>query len=289
MNGDNYGGFMGELMPRAQASRRLYIEAITVCVDYSDFLAHSILFNKAAFDRLLVVTAPHDEPTRRICDYHDVEYLVTPEFYVDGNHMIPSASGKGRIFEPVFSKARGINAGLKVLSKSDWVVHIDADIVMPPRARDLFEVAQPLPTHLHGIDRLMLKNYDDWVKHLAYPELQHEPNFWIRGNSFPLNVRIGPHRDAGWIPAGFFQMWHPRTSGISTYPQDHSTSAGRTDVMFSFQFPRERRALIPEIFAIHLESEETMMAANWKGRRTRFFGPAGMERHIVQHIRKEWL
>ena len=267
----------------------MFIEAVTVCVDYSDFLAHAILFNKQAFDRWVVVTSPADEATRRLCEYHDIEFVVTHEFHVDGAQPGSKLSGKGAIYEPPFSKARGINEGLKHLKKTGWVVHIDADTVLPPRARDMFELAKLDPSFLYGIDRLMCKSFEDWYRHLVFPELQHEPNFWIRGNSFPLNVRIGPHRDNGWLPPGFFQMWHPQGSGKAEYPQDHSATAGRTDVNFSFSFPRERRALIPEIFAIHLESEEVHMGANWKGRRTKFFGPDTMERHIVQHPRKEWL
>ena len=284
-------GYYGEdlISARVRIPRRLYIEAVTVCVDYSDFLAHSLLFNKQAFDRLIVATTPTDEATRRLCEYHDIEYVISTDFY-QHEGWTPPTWGQGRIYRPPFAKAKGINAALRALSQADWVVHLDADIVLPPRARDMFELAQLDGDCIYGIDRLMSKSYDDWVRHLVYPELHHDANIFVRANSFPLGVRIAPHRDpnGGWLPIGFFQMWHPGKSGIHDYPQKHH-SAGRTDMQHGMRWPRERRAIIPELTAIHLESEEVRMGANWEGRRTRFFGPAGMERHTVQIARKEWL
>ena len=62
-------------------------------------------------------------------------------------------------------------------------------------------------------------------------------------------------------------MWHPLTSNITRYPEQHS-DAGRTDMLFAQQWPRSKRSLIPEIVGYHLESEDASMAANWKGRQT---------------------
>jgi hypothetical protein len=63
-------------------------------------------------------------------------------------------------------------------------------------------------------------------------------------------------------------MWNPIKSGVYNYPLEH-TSAARTDVLFARKFPRKKRALIPEIVAIHLDSEELLeMGKNWEGRKT---------------------
>jgi hypothetical protein len=62
-------------------------------------------------------------------------------------------------------------------------------------------------------------------------------------------------------------MWHPSTTNTNTYPSDHS-AADRTDVLHGKQYKREDRELIPELVAIHLESEDANMGANWFGRTT---------------------
>jgi hypothetical protein len=268
--------------------RKLFIEAVTVCVDYSDFLAYSMLFNKPQFDRWVVVTSPTDEATRRLCEYHDIEYVVTTSMY----GQEPTLVGHGKLYKPPFAKGDAINDGLAVLERTGWVVHIDADIVLPPRARDMIELAGLDDNYIYGIDRLMSKSFNDWATHVTYPELSHDANIFVRGNTFPFNVRVVKHRQApplgGYCPIGFFQMWHPNASGAHTYPTRHNT-AGRTDMLHADRWPRSKRGIIPEIIGIHLESEEVHMGQNWEGRRTRYFGPHGLHRHQVQHAKDEWL
>ena len=44
-------------------------------------------------------------------------------------------------------------------------------------------------------------------------------------------------------------------------------------MLHGLQWARPDRILIPEIVAVHLESEPSAMGANWKGRTTKAFGP----------------
>lgn len=234
------------------------IEAVVVCVDYADFLAYTLLLNKPQFDRMVVVTTPADQRTRTLCEYYHVACVVTDAFYADGAAL---------------NKGRGINAGLLALKLEDWVVHMDADIALPPRAREMIEKADPDPGCIHGIDRMMCRSFEDWASFLAEPEVQHENEIFVHAAAFPMNVRIvrmGSDGD-GWVPIGFFQMWHPPTSGVTSYPEQHS-DAGRSDMMFALKWPRRRRVLIPEVVAVHLESEPGAMGTNWEGRKSRRFG-----------------
>jgi hypothetical protein len=48
-------------------------------------------------------------------------------------------------------------------------------------------------------------------------------------------------------------------------------------MLFAVQWARQHRQLLPELFAVHLESERVAMGANWKGRTTRPFGPVPLE------------
>ena len=277
-------GYEGKL---GSVPRKQYIEAVTVCVDYSDFLAYSILFNKQCFDRWVIVTTPPDEATRRLCEYHNLEYLVTSTFYGQDQR-----GGRGKIYRPPFNKGSAINAGLQVLDRTGWVIHLDADIVLPPRARDMLEIAELDPGSIYGVDRLMNKHFDEWAVHVTYPEIQHDMNIFVRSNTFPFNVRVAKHREpppkGGYLPIGYFQMWNPSASNVHDYPIMHTTS-GRSDMIHADKWPRAKRGVIPEITAIHLESEEVRMAANWEGRRTAYFGPKGISRNQAQYVKEEWL
>ena len=75
----------------------------------------------------------------------------------------------------------------------------------------------------------------------------------------------------GYVPIGFFQLFHG--SAWKRYPIVQDGDAEHTDVLHGIRWDRPKRVLLPEIIAIHLESETASMGVNWKGRKTRRFGP----------------
>ena len=239
-----------ELCPPKEKGR-FKIEAVVVCRDYSDFLACTLPFNKQLFDRIVVVTSSHDKETQRLCEFNHVQCVKASTLLDKG-----------------FYKGEAINAGLAHLSMDGWVVQLDADIFLPPQTRRLLERAQLADYMLYGIDRFIVPSAKAWQDFLHSPKLQHENEAYIHlNNSFPLGTRVMTCED-GYIPIGFFQMWNPKRSGIYNYPVGINT-AGRTDMQFAKQWPREARSFIPEIVAYHLESEANVpMGANWDGRKT---------------------
>lgn len=236
----------------------MLIECVTVSVNFSDVLAHSLPLNKHHFDRMIVVTSPADTATRKLCDHHYVECVVTDAFYHN---------------DQAFNKARGINAGLAKLAKTGWVAHIDADIVLPARTRRLWNETVALdPGCIYGMDRLMCPDFNTWARHMADPVIQHCNEIFVIPDGFRLGVRVAQLNSEGYLPIGFFQLWHPGGSGVSKYPEEHGT-AGRTDMLFARQWIRKRRVLIPEMFAIHLGSPIPAGKTNWRGRTMAPFGP----------------
>jgi hypothetical protein len=233
------------------------LECVITCVDYADFLAYTLPTNRHLFDYTVVVTTPDDLATRKLCEFWEVHCVVTDAFRSRG----------------AFAKGAGINAGLEVLSKGGWLVHMDADIFLPPLSRQLIDAAALDPACLYGVDRMMVPDYASWAAFLALPKMQQECRAYIHPTAFPMGVRIYSKDYGGYIPIGFFQMWHPGESGVRSYPDEH-TSAGRGDMVFAARWPRSKRGLVPELIAYHLESEPADMGANWQGRRTRPFGPA---------------
>ena len=239
----------------------MILEGVIICCQYSDFLAHTLPLNKGHFDKLVVVTSTTDKATQHLCEHHHVQCITTDVFYENG------AS---------FNKAKGINEGLKNLSQKGWVLHMDGDIVLPPQFRDTLEPIDLDESFIYGVDRLMCNSYEDWARYVASPHLTQEAEIYIHPqcDNMPIGTRIAKYGTAeGYIPIGFFQLWCPNVSGINHYPQEHD-DAGRTDMLFATQWPRNKRGFIPEIIAIHLESEKLItMGKNWKGRKTRHFGP----------------
>jgi hypothetical protein len=236
------------------------IEAVTVCVQYADFLSWFLLANAKLFDRLIVVTDTKDRATADLCEHHHVECVKTDVFYDGGL---------------AFNKGAGINAGLDRLDRDGWVLHLDSDIILPPRSRSLIESMSLDQSMIYGIDRMLCQSFEDWIAYIAQPEVQHSCNAFVQANAFPLAARVasmgsGASAD-GYVPIGFFQLWHPNTSGQHRYPT-HS-DAGRGDFRFGQHWPRAKRGLLPEIVGVHLESEPAEMATNWRGRRTKHFGP----------------
>jgi hypothetical protein len=232
-----------------------YIEAVTVCVNYSDFLAHTLPHNKQFFDNYVVVTDTKDEKTKALCEHYKVTCIQTDAFYEN---------------EDKINKGKGINEGLKALKKIGWVVHLDADIYLPPLTRDIFENTPMDPKGLYGIDRMMCPTYEEWQEYLSDPDPIHQSWVYVHMTAFPVGVRIAQYYGEGYLPIGYFQMWNPKNSGIFEYPKEHG-SVDRSDVIFAKMFYRSNRHLLPELVCIHLDSEDLNlkdMGKNWDGRKT---------------------
>lgn len=232
------------------------LQAVTVCVNYSDFLAETLPMNIRHFDRFVVVTSPEDLETQRLCDYYNVECVITD--------VIGSRWGD-------FEKGKGINAGLGFLDlDGSWLLHLDADIALPPRARSLLDRADLDRRVLHGADRLRVPSWEAWRGHQALPAVQHE-GYHVVLDAFQVIPRFNSWPMGGYAPPGYFQLWHPEATGVRSYPENHN-GADRTDMIFCEGWPRQRRALLPEIAVYHLESEPAAQGTNWDGRQTDRFG-----------------
>ena len=237
-----------------KSCERFKLECVIVCRDYADFLAYTLPFNKQLFDKLVVVTSKEDKKTRRLCEFYHVMCVICPELSLKG-----------------MWKGDAIDLGLSHLDRDGWVLHLDADIWLPPQTRRLLERMNLDKGMVYGADRFNVHGVGRWLNFIQHPSLQHENEAYIHVSNHGFNVgtRVMAH-DTGWVPIGFFQLWHPITSCRHTYPKKHS-DAGRTDMLFSKQWPREKRGFLPEIICYHLESEDAGMGTNWSGRKTTKF------------------
>jgi hypothetical protein len=238
----------------------MYLEGLIICVNYSDFLAHTLPHNKNQFDNLVVITDMQDQKTKDLCEYYHVNCIQTDIFYQNGD---------------TFNKGAAINFGLSQLKKKDWVVHLDADIYLPPKTRSILENLPLDVKKIYGVDRLMCPSYDKWMEYINSPPKIQSDWIFIHMNAFPVGVRIAEYnnKNQGYEPIGYFQLWNPKGSKVFDYPTQHDF-CDRTDVLHVKKFERKNRELLPEIVVIHLDSEGLMaseMGKNWKGRKTQLF------------------
>lgn len=231
------------------------LEAVIVCKDYADFLEHTLPENLQYLDRLVVVTHPDDKKTQVLCQKYGVDTVITREFHRDGD---------------AFNKGRAINLGLSHLRHDGWLIHLDADILLPHRFRKMLDHAELDPTCLYGADRLNCVTYEHWQAHRHKTVPQFQWRYLVTPQKeFPLGSRL-LHKEYGYCPIGYFQLWH--SSQKRKYPVIHG-SAEHSDLLFAVQWERSKRILLPEFFVYHLESEHCEMGKNWHGRKTRPFGP----------------
>ena len=92
------------------------LEAVIVCVNYSDFLAHTIQSTKNQFDQLVVVTDYEDLETKKLCEYYNVKCVQTNVFYENGDK---------------FNKGKGINERAYNLENDKCIVQCHPSYLRP--------------------------------------------------------------------------------------------------------------------------------------------------------------
>ena len=265
------------------------LKAITVCVDYADYFEHAVIANKDLFDEWFIVTSSKDTDTMKLCDKYDLTCIVTDKFYKDGAR---------------FNKFAGINIALRATSETDWCLFLDADIVLHKETRRVLENSELSEDIIYGMDRLNCRGYDiyedykqgDGILHDSW--LLHDADLNMGSRLVHLYGHEGDNGQfGGWQPVGFFQLAH--RSSFDNYPET-SGSADHCDIEFARKWKRSKRVLIPELFAIHLESGKQQHGINWGGRKSPVFEPVkkdidgiaydpqsdGIRKYLKKHPRK---
>ncbi len=244
------------------------LEAVIVCLNYADILRYTLPDNLQHFDEVIVVTGHEDRETQKLCDRLSVEYIKTDCFYDEGD---------------TFNKGKGINLGLSNLRRDEWLLHLDADILLPHRYRYMLEKTELNPKNIYGADRVNVYGYEAY-KNLKARLVPHYQDHWFVDPGFchewhgptPEGVKLGArliHKEQGWLPLGYHQLWHESVNIRYNYKIG---SAAGSDLWFPCQWPRENRILMPEVIVYHLDSAlDHKKGTNWKGRKSARFGPGG--------------
>lgn len=240
------------------------INAVIISKGYGDFLSETLPLNIDHLDQICVVTSSDDKATQDVCNRNSVDWIPSPMLDEKGL---------------VFNKGAGVNQGLDHLHRDDdtYFLHLDADIVLCRDFRRLLAHAQLQKDHIYGADRVNVYGWDAWQRLKPTLTRQYQDRWFIdpgfsHRNEVPEGTRFGTrvvHQQYGWIPIGFFQLWH--SSANHRYNYQRGAASG-TDVFFPAMWPRHLRTLLPEITVWHLDSElEHKMGTNWRGRKSQPF------------------
>jgi hypothetical protein len=245
------------------------VEVVTVSIGYGDFLAATLPENLPLVDNLVVITSEDDEETRAVCRHHNVHHVLSDDFKRGGP----------------FNKARLINRAFDQLGGQDWILHLDADIVLPRQFRNMLDWGHIDPRCLYGADRHRIAGFDKWQAFRRNPGYwdnhAHEMGQWFHPE-LPVASRLVSSMH-GYTPIGAFQLFHgsqliQHKMHLRKYPETHGDAA-RTDQQFALQWDRRFRVLLPEVICLHLESDDAGHGSNWAGRTTSRFGPPWDHHH----------
>ena len=219
--------------------KKVLLEAVMVCVDYSDFLDITLSYNLRHFDNVAIVTVERDKETIAVCEKYGIKPVFTNRLYENGDK---------------FNKGKAINDGLKSLTRDNWVLITDADMVMSRDLSDVVRIKKLDDQCVYGTSRHICPDFESWEKYQINGD---EKERWKNQNR-RLNVGVG-----------FFQLANGKCEKLvgkhDWYSEDFG-HCGRSDRMFWRSWPDKQRGKIRELACIHLGDDE--LAANWHGRTT---------------------
>lgn len=231
--------------------------AITVCVNYDDYLAHTLPNNRHLFDDYYIITNKICESSlKQIAKAHNAKLVITDKFYENG---------------AAFNKGKAINVALKQIS-AGWLCHLDADILLPKN----FDPDNLKKNTIYGMPRRMCPDADAYLAYLQEPSVASnwpQENFGFnklyktvgRLSEILKYLKEKPefaYKYDLFIPIGYFQLFfHDKTK---FYPEN-SNDASNSDIHFARKW--SEAAQLP-FEAVHLPVIDGISQHNWRGRKT---------------------
>jgi hypothetical protein len=239
------------------------LAAVTVCVDYSDFLRLCVDENIKHLDRWFIISDNKDTATHQLCSqYPEITLIKTDAFYENG---------------ALFNKGKALNIGIQSipLDAGTWILILDADIMLPLGFRDSLD-ARKLNSHtLYGASRYMCYKEADFY---SFRDTQFK--------DYSVLSKMQRFRNK---PIGYFQLFNSLNLGranfshLRPYPEHHS-DASCSDMVFLKKF--HRRIVMRSVPVVHLGHD----GKNWRGRVTSRWGEAHLGRSASDPVKnpKQW-
>lgn len=238
--------YLKDFSKRFSTSKDLIIGdpwVIIVCVNYSDILKITWKRNNYELnkDKVIIITDTKDIKTKSFCIENCINYIQTNEFYFNNSK---------------FAKGRAINVGInhiKSLDKDAWILHLDADIILPHGYRDFLNNVILNRNILYYMKRMKLitdKDIKDFLK--SY-------------DSF-LDFK-DDQCDCG--PVGYHQLFNINANCLKNkefiYPQK-SKSAAFDDEDFWKLFKSDNNRMYQFAMTCHHLGDDRI---NWDGRKSK--------------------
>ena len=220
------------------------MNALIVCVDFSDMLEITLQKNRHHFDRVVVVTTFTDEKTIVTALNNNAEVYRTNAFYDDG---------------AVFNKYKAVEEGLDFMGRYGQICLLDVDIVLPKDF--LFTKDDTFKDYLYTPHRYIfdephqtsLNPKDEGYLNERLISLLEDEELWKELPLFGEREFAGYcqvfHADCRFLPKG--KSWH----------ETNWKHAGGADSFFQCLWPDQFKVR-PPFYVLHLGPP----GRNWCGR-----------------------
>lgn len=223
------------------------LRLLTTCVNYSDYLDHTLKYNIEIFDEIHIATTTKDEATPKIIKkynekYNNVKITTTDIFYSNG---------------ALLNKGAAVNLILQSIPKEDWVLIGDADCIYPQMLKEAVKNLDV--NYLYGVYRHIIN-----TGHNLQEQVDHMNN--LRTDDELFNSIKSKHGYIHRLILGYCQLFNFSSRFLQdknlVYPDGRSCRY--VDTIFSRSNFNRRYKRLLETYCIHLG--ET--AINWYGRRS---------------------
>ena len=163
--------------------------AISLCINYSDYLAQALPTNRGLFSHYYVITEQSDINTIEIATKHNCTIIFTESRLTNGAK---------------FNKSGMIQEAQQFVHKQhpdSWISLIDADIGLPANLWSCANLQTLNKSALYGITRIRYDTKTDYENNKANTKSQHNSS----------------------IPIGYFQLYYDKSKYYATWSKNCST------------------------------------------------------------------
>jgi len=143
--------------------------AVTLCINYSDYLVYTLSTNTEIFKKVIVITEESDNETISINQYENCELFITDR--------------KNRN-KSVFNKSAMIRHAQHYVHKkypNDWICLIDADTEIPQSVASLIDLSTLDKKAIYGLKRFIYMTLDSYKDILNKGQLETEKHKHVIG------------------------------------------------------------------------------------------------------------